>query len=108
MDNGSSHIAHETRTYFATHPRLRAFYTPPHASWLNQAEWLLRAFSDRYLDRFDPHSRQHLIDHLNARWPEYNHRFARPFDWSWTCHDLYAWARKKAALICPRTYATVH
>jgi DDE superfamily endonuclease len=108
MDNGSSHIAHETRTYFATHPRLRAFYTPPHASWLNQAELLLRAFADKYLDRFDPHSRQHLIDHLNASWPEYNQRFARPFDWSWTCRDLYAWARKKAALICTKTYATVH
>jgi hypothetical protein len=108
MDNGASHIAHETRMYFATHPRLRVFYTPPHASWLNQAELLLRAFSDKYLDRFDPQSRQHFIDHLNASWPEYNQRFARPFDWSWTCRDLYAWARKKATIICTKTYATVH
>jgi hypothetical protein len=108
MDKGSSHIAHETRTYFATPPRLRALYTPPHASWLNQAELRLRAFSDKDLDRFDPHSRQHLMDHLNASWPAYNHRCARPFDWSWTCRDLYAWARKKAALICTKTYATVH
>ncbi len=108
MDHGSSPIAHETRTSFATHPRLRAFYTPPHASGLNQAELLLRAFADKDLDRFDPHSRQHLIDHLNASWPEDNQRFARPFDWSWTCRDLYAWARKKAALICTKTSATVH
>jgi hypothetical protein len=108
MDHGASPIAHATRTYLATHPRLQAFYTPPHASWLNQAELLLRAFSDKYLTRFDPHSRQHFIDHLNASWPEYNQRFAHPFDWSWTCRDLYAWARKKAALICTKTYATVH
>jgi DDE superfamily endonuclease len=108
MDNGSSHIAHDTRAYFATHPRLRACYTPPHASWLNQAELLLRAFSDKYLDRFDPESRRHLIDHLSASWPEYNRRFAHPFRWSWTCRDLHAWAQKKTTFICTKTYATVH
>jgi hypothetical protein len=103
MDKGSSHIAHDTRAYFATHPRLRAFYTPPHASWRNQAELLLRAFSEKYLDRFDPKSRRQLIDHLSASWPEYNRRFAHPFRWSWTCRDLYAWAQKKATLICTKT-----
>jgi DDE superfamily endonuclease len=107
LDNGSSHIAHDTRAYLASHPRLRAFYTPPHASWLNQAELLLRAFSEKYLDRFEPWSRPHLIEHLNASWPEYNQRFAHPFRWSWTCRDLYAWARKKGSLICTKTDATV-
>jgi transposase len=108
MDNGSSHIAHQTKAYLASHPHLRAFYTPPHASWLNQAELLLRAFSDKYWQRFDPDSRQHLIDHLEASWPEYNRRFAHPFQWSWSCRDLYAWARKTATLICSKTFATVH
>jgi transposase len=108
LDNGSSHIAQATQAYVASHPRLRAFYTPPHASWLNQAELLLRAFSDKYLQRFDSLSRQHLIDHLEASWPEYNRRFAHPFTWSWSCRDLYAWARKKATVICTKTYATLH
>jgi transposase len=108
LDNGSSHIAHDTHAYLASQPRLRAFFTPPHASWLNQAELLLRAFSDKYLQRFDPQSRQHLIDHLHASWPEYNRRFAHPFTWSWSCRDLYTWARKKATGICSKTYATVH
>jgi transposase len=108
LDNGSSHIAHETHAYWASHPRLRVFYTPPHASWLNQAELLLRAFSDKYLRRFDPRSRQHFIDHLHVSWPEYNRRFAHPFTWSWSCRDLYAWARKQASVICSKTYATVH
>jgi transposase len=108
MDNGSPHIAHQTKAYLARHPRVRAFYTPPHASWLNQAELLLRAFSDKYLQRFDPVSRQHLIDHLEASWPEYNRRFAHPFQWSWSCRDLYAWARKKAMQIHSKTFATVH
>jgi len=107
-DTGGSHIAHDTPRYFARHPRLRVLYTPAHASWLNQAELLLRAFSARYLTRFDAESRQHLIDHLSASWREYNHRFAHPFSWSWTRRDLRAWAEFKGALICTKTYATVH
>lgn len=108
MDNGSSHIDHHTKAYFAGHPRLRALYTPAHASWLNQAEWLLRAFTDKYLDRFDGESRPQLMAHLQASWPEYNSRFAHPFTWSWTRRHLYAWAEKKGATICTKTYATVH
>jgi transposase len=108
LDNGSSHIASATQGYLASHPRWRAFYTPPHASWLNQAELLLRAFSDKYLKRFDPHSRADLMDHLEASWPEYNRRFAHPFQWSWSCRDLYAWARKKGNLIYTKTFATIH
>jgi hypothetical protein len=108
LDNGSSHIAQATRHYFARHPRLRVLYTPAHASWLNQAKLLLRAFSAKYLTRFDAASRPHLIDHLTASWREYNQRFAHPFSWSWTRRDLRAWAEFKGALICTKTYATVH
>jgi transposase len=108
LDKGASHIAQETKAYLASHPRLRAFYTPPHASWLNQAELLLRAFADRDLQRVDSQSRQHLIDHLEASWPEYNRRFGPPFPGSWNCCDLYAWARKKGTAICTKTYATIH
>ena len=44
MDNGASHIDRHTQAYFTAHPRLRVLLTPAHASWLNQAELLLRAF----------------------------------------------------------------
>ena len=108
LDHGSSPIAYDTHAYFARHPRLRVCYTPPHARWLTQAELLLRGVSAKYLVRFDPQSRQPFIDHLNASGHEYNQRFARPFDWSWTCRDLYAWARKKGTSICTKTYATIH
>jgi transposase len=108
LDNGSSHIASATQGYLANHPRWRPLYTPPHASWLNQAELLLRAFSDKYLKRFDPHSQADLMDHLEASWPEYNRRFAHPFQWSWSCRDLYAWARQKGNAIYTKTFATVH
>ena len=108
LDNGSSPIAQATQAYVASHPRLRAFYTPPHARWRNQAALRLRAVSDNYLRRSDSQSRQQLIDHLEVSWPEDNRRFAHPFTWSWSGRDLYAWARKKAAVICSKTYATVH
>jgi DDE superfamily endonuclease len=108
MDNGASHIDHHTQAYFAAHPRVRVRLTPAHASWLNQAELLLRAFSDKYLKRFDCRSQQELIAHLNASWPEYNRYFAHPFRWSWTRRHMYHWAESKGASISSKTYATVH
>lgn len=108
MDHGGSPIEHHTTAYFSAHPRLRAVSTPAHASWLKQAALLLRAFTDKDLDRCECESRPQLIDHLKASWPEYNRRFAHPFDWSWTRRDLDARAEKKGAAICTKTYATVH
>ncbi|ATB28123.1 endonuclease DDE [Melittangium boletus DSM 14713] len=53
-DNGSSHIAQETRAFLRhNYPCVRVLFTPAHASWLNQAELLLRAFAARYLHRGD-------------------------------------------------------
>jgi hypothetical protein len=111
MDNGPSHIDHHTRKYLASHARFRPLYTPSHASWLNQAELLLRAFTDKYLKHFESASRKHLIDHLNVSWPDYNQWFAHPFKWSWTRHQMYEWASLKTngeVSICSEIYATVH
>ena len=49
MHSGALHIDHYTQAYFTAHLRLRILFTLAHASWLNQAELLLRAFSDKYL-----------------------------------------------------------
>src|SRR5205085_3857480 len=108
LDNGPSHIDKQTRRFLARHARFRPVYTPAHASWLNQAELLLRAFTDKYLKHFEAASRQHLIDHLNASWPEYNDYFAHPFEWSWTRRQMYDWADSQGASICTKTFATVH
>ncbi len=108
MDNGSSHIDHHTREYLTSHARFRPLYTPAHASWLNQAELLLRAFTDKYLKHFESASRQHLINHLDASWPEYNQWFAHPFEWSWSRHQMYKWATHKQISIRSNTFATVH
>jgi hypothetical protein len=91
-DGGPSHTAADTykllRIY---HPWVRLLETPAHASWLNQAELLLRAFSARYLNRGEWRSRQHLIEHLEASWSEYNRLFAHPFTWSWTRRHMHQW-----------------
>ncbi|WP_437761050.1 IS630 family transposase [Sorangium sp. So ce1389] len=100
-DGGSSHIACETRAWLRLHaPRVRTLVTPPHASWLNQAELLLRAFTERYLKRGGWKSRQQLIEHLDASWREYNERFAHPITWSWTRPKLRRWAARYAPRLC--------
>ncbi len=108
LDNGSSHTAAATRHWLSERPRVRPIYTPVHASWMDQAELLLRAFGDRYLDHLDVPSRSALISHLDASWPEYNRRYAHPFTWSWTRRDLHAWASSGDHVICTKTSATVH
>lgn len=92
-DNGASHIAQDTRHFLQQHygRKVRVLFTPPHASWLNQAELLLRAFCEHYLQRGEWASRQALIEHLQASWPEYNRLFAHPFTWSWTRYRMHQW-----------------
>jgi hypothetical protein len=94
-DGGPSHISRVTRAFLRGHaPQVRVLLTPAHASWLNQAELLLRAFSPRYLQRGDWKSRPALIQYLDAAWREYNHSFAHPFQWSWTSRDMRRWVSK--------------
>jgi DDE superfamily endonuclease len=69
---------------------------PAHASWLNQAEMLLDAFELRYLKRGSWCHRDELIQHVEAAWPEYNRRYAHPFDWQWTIPKMKQWFAKHA------------
>jgi hypothetical protein len=97
MDNGASHIAAETKTFLQAQrsPWVRVCYTPAHASWLDQAELLLGAFSKRYLERGSWDSHQAMVDHLMASWPEYNELFAHPFHWSWTRPRFRKWLKRR-------------
>jgi hypothetical protein len=94
-DGGSSHISEYTRQFLRRYqPWVRVLVTPANASWLNQAELLLRSFAAHYLDRGDWSSKEQMIDHLNTSWPEYNRLFAHPISWSWTRRDMYKWIEK--------------
>lgn len=91
QDNDSSHTARAALRYFDHQPWWRARFTPPHASWLNQAEMLNNAFGRRYLKRRSWTCRQALSDHLQDAWPEYNRLYAHPFEWTWTNAQMRRW-----------------
>lgn len=68
-DGGSSHVSQETSDFLRGYRGwMRVLVTPAHASWLNQGELVLRAFSERYLERSSWKSREELMDHLDASW----------------------------------------
>lgn len=95
-DNGSSHVARETRDFLScNHPAVRVLYTPAHASWLNQAELLLRTFDAHYLQRGSWTGRPEFISHLYASCPEYNRLYAHPFTWSWTRKKMHQWVDRQ-------------
>ena len=97
QDGGSSHIAGGTRRYFAeSQGWWRPRYTPANASWLNQAEILIHAFKHYYLKRASWTSQEEFKTHVLASWPEYNHRYAHPFEWTWTNQKMRSWFAKHA------------
>jgi transposase len=97
QDGGSSHIAGCTQRYFAdSQGWWRSRYTPANASWLNQAEILIHAFKHYYLKRASWKSQEEFKTHVLASWSEYNHRYARPFEWIWTNQKMRQWFAKHA------------
>ncbi|OWK34188.1 Mobile element protein [Fimbriiglobus ruber] len=96
-DGDPTHTAGDTQEYLAGcgtwwRPRL----TPAHASWLNQAEMLVGAFGGHYLKRGSWGDRAAFIDHVLASGPEYNRRYAHPFEWTWTNAKMRLWFAKHA------------
>jgi transposase len=100
QDGGPSHTAGETQRYFAkSQGWWKPRYTPANASWLNQAEILIHAFKHYYLKRKSWQSQEEFKTHTLASWPEYNHRYAQPFEWTWTNQKMRQWFAKHAAAI---------
>ena len=54
------------------------------------------AFESRYLKRDSWAGRQELIEHVLASGPEYNRRYAHPFEWTWTNQKMRRWFAKHA------------
>jgi hypothetical protein len=97
QDGDPSHTAAATVEYFKNNPWWRPRLTPAHASWLNQAELLNDVFGYHYLKRRSWRSRQELIDHIQAAWPEYNQLYAHPFQWTWTNSKMRRWFAEHAS-----------
>jgi len=104
IDNGSSHTSDDTMEFFhALSPRIHVLFTPVDASWLNQAESLLEAFSERYLIRGNWNCRDRMIQHILDSQSEYNQRFAHPFHWTWSCRQFRYWLNNTPGLIRCKT-----
>ena len=98
QDGGPSHVAAETQRYFAkSHGWWKSRYTPANASWLNQAEILIHSFKHYYLKPESWKTKDELTQHVLASCPDYNHRYAHPFEWTWTNHAMRQWFAKHAA-----------
>ena len=72
LDPGPSHTSGDTTAFFEDlAPRVQVLWTPVDGSWLNQAESLLEAFSERYLLRGDWSSRESRRSSTSWRvaWP---------------------------------------
>jgi transposase len=89
LDNGSSHIARDTRGGFVDHPRFHPHYTPSHASWLNQVELFFSILARRLLKRGEFASVGDLVGKVMAFIADYN-RTATPFRWTYDGRPLKA------------------
>jgi len=97
QDGDPSHTAGDTAAYWAgCQGWWRPRFTPAHASWLNQAELLVGAFGYHYLKRVSWGSREEFIEYVLACGPEYNGRYAHPFEWTWTNQKMRVWFAKHA------------
>jgi len=96
-DGDPSHTAVRTRDYFRScRGWWRPRFTPAHASWLDEAEILNNAFGYHYLRRGSWTSREEFIAHIATSWPEYNERYAHPFEWTWTNQKMRRWFAEHA------------
>jgi hypothetical protein len=92
QDGGASHVAAATGRCFAgSKGWWRPRCTPANASWLNQAEILIHAFKHYYLKRESWETQEQFKAHVLASCPEYNHRYAHPFEWTWTNPKMRQW-----------------
>src|SRR5271166_5328361 len=98
QDGGPSHIAGGTQRYFGESKGWwKHRFTPANASWLNQAEILIHVFKHYYLKRASWKTQEEFRTHVMASWPEYNHRYAHPFEWTWTDQKMHQWFAKHAS-----------
>ena len=69
------------------HPRAQLIHLPVHASWLNQIELYFSIVQRKALTPNDFPNLHALTDRLPA-FAEHYRQIARPFEWTFTRHDL--------------------
>jgi hypothetical protein len=88
VDNGSSHAGKTSiKRMQDKYPRARLIHLPIHASWLNQAELFFSIVQRKALTPNDFADLNALSERLLAFGRHYR-QIARPFQWTFTRHDL--------------------
>jgi hypothetical protein len=88
VDNGSSHAGKTSiKRMQDKYPRARLIHLPVHASWLNQAELFFSIVQRKALTPNDFADLDALSERLLAFGRHYR-QVARPFEWTFTRHDL--------------------
>ena len=83
VDNGSSHRSKQTAAWVAKHKRVHLYFTPTHASWLNQIEIWFGILTRKVVRRGVFESRKDLVDKIMAFITTYSET-ASPFEWTYT------------------------
>jgi hypothetical protein len=88
VDNCSSHRGIKAADRLRRHwPNVFLVHTPVHASWLNQIEIYFSIVQRKVLTPNDFPSLKAVEDRL-LNFQDHYQRFAQPFDWRFTRHDL--------------------
>jgi hypothetical protein len=88
VDNGSSHAGNTSITRMQDkHEQARLIHLPIHASWLNQAELYFSILQRKALTPNDFADLDAFADRLLS-FGEHYRKIARPFQWTFTRHDL--------------------
>lgn len=82
LDNGSTHRSHETMEFYAQNPRLLLYFTPTHASWLNQIELWFSALGRHALHKASFDSLEKLRGRINRYISHHNEELAKPYEWT--------------------------
>ena len=89
LDNGSSHTSKKTRAWITKQKRLHVYYTPTHASWLNQIEIWFGILSRKIIRRGVFTSTRELTERIISFIQQYN-QTAQPFEWTYSGKPLSA------------------
>jgi DDE superfamily endonuclease len=105
VDNGSSHAGKTSiARMHKAHDNAELIHLPVHASWLNQAELFFSIVQRKALTPNDFATLQHLARRL-LDFAQHYRTIARPFQWTFTRHDLHRVLAKITAQPEPLTIA---